>query len=79
MDLVARSLEWFEFFDEITKTVAARQVWTVMPYTNYAFVIWHFDLASQQNCKLSYPTTVTEVRISSIYSMHYKRYFQVFF
>lgn len=61
MDLVARSLEWFEFFDEITKTVAARQVWTVMPYTNYAFVIWHFDLASQQNCKLSYPTTVTEV------------------
>ncbi|XP_043467460.1 chromosome transmission fidelity protein 18 homolog isoform X2 [Leptopilina heterotoma] len=61
MESVARSLEWFEFFDEITKTVAARQVWTVMPYTNYAFVIWHFDLASQQSSKLSYPLTVSEV------------------
>ncbi|XP_051170661.1 chromosome transmission fidelity protein 18 homolog isoform X2 [Leptopilina boulardi] len=61
LEPVARSLEWFEFFDEVTKMISARQIWTVMPYTNYAFVIWHFDLANQQNSKLSYPTTVNEM------------------
>lgn len=62
--MVARSLEWFEFFDEVTKLVAARQVWTVMPYTNFAFVIWHFDLASQQNSMISYPMAAIEVIIN---------------
>ena len=63
LEPVARSLEWFQFFDEVIRLVSARQVWTIMPYTNYAFVIWHFDLASSQNPILSYPMAAFEVSL----------------
>ncbi|EFN74480.1 Chromosome transmission fidelity protein 18-like protein [Camponotus floridanus] len=61
LDNVSVSLEWFQFYDLITSLVTHKQVWSLMPYTNYGFVAWHLHLARTQKVKLSYPTIISEV------------------
>ncbi|XP_015591485.2 chromosome transmission fidelity protein 18 homolog isoform X2 [Cephus cinctus] len=55
------SLQWFQFFDRITTFVMNTQIWSAMPYANYAFVAWHFNLAANNNIQLSYPSVMYEV------------------
>ena len=59
---VVQCLQWFQFFDEITSLIASLQVWSVMPYTNYAFITWHLYFAKPTSTKLSYPSITYEVR-----------------
>lgn len=63
LDNVSVSLEWFQFYDLITSLVTHKQVWSLMPYTNYGFIAWHLHLARTQKVKLSYPTIINEVSI----------------
>ncbi|XP_072767686.1 chromosome transmission fidelity protein 18 homolog [Anoplolepis gracilipes] len=58
---VSTSLEWFQFYDLVTSLVIHKQVWSLMPYTNYGFIAWHLHLARTQKVKLSYPTITNEV------------------
>ncbi|KAG7211889.1 hypothetical protein KM043_011100 [Ampulex compressa] len=58
---ICLSLEWFQFFDKVLSLVANQQVWSIMPYTNYAFVAWHLLLAKTRCPRLSYPSIVYEV------------------
>ena len=58
---VVQCLQWFQFFDEITSLIASLQVWSVMPYTNYAFITWHLNFAKPRSAKLSYPSISYEV------------------
>ncbi|XP_076672404.1 chromosome transmission fidelity protein 18 homolog, partial [Andrena cerasifolii] len=59
---VVQCLQWFQFFDEITSLIARFQVWSVMPYTNYAFITWHLHFAKPIRAKLSYPSITYEVK-----------------
>ncbi|EZA52142.1 Chromosome transmission fidelity protein 18-like protein [Ooceraea biroi] len=61
LDNVSASLEWFQFYDLITSLVMHKQIWSLMPYTNFGFIAWHLHLARAQKAKLSYPTVVSEV------------------
>ncbi|XP_012223290.1 chromosome transmission fidelity protein 18 homolog [Linepithema humile] len=61
LDNVSISLEWFQFYDLITSLVMHKQIWSLMPYTNYGFIAWHLHLARTQRVKLSYPTVTSEV------------------
>ncbi|XP_071574574.1 chromosome transmission fidelity protein 18 homolog isoform X2 [Temnothorax nylanderi] len=61
LDNVPMSLEWFQFYDLITSLVTYKQIWSLMPYTNYGFIAWHLHLARTQKVKLSYPTVINEV------------------
>ncbi|XP_057324055.1 chromosome transmission fidelity protein 18 homolog isoform X2 [Microplitis mediator] len=61
MNRISISLEWFQFYDEITTFVMIKNDWQVMPYTNYAFVSWHLGFALPKTPKLSFPYTSTEV------------------
>ncbi|KAM0725880.1 Chromosome transmission fidelity protein 18-like protein [Formica fusca] len=61
IDNVSTSLEWFQFYDLVTSLVLHKQVWALMPYTNYGFIAWHLHLARTQKVKLSYPTIINEV------------------
>ncbi|XP_076649239.1 chromosome transmission fidelity protein 18 homolog [Halictus rubicundus] len=58
---VSLCLQWFQFFDEILSLVAKSQVWSVMPYTNYAFISWHLYFAKSIAVKLSYPSVSFEM------------------
>ncbi|KAG9437378.1 chromosome transmission fidelity protein 18 [Apis mellifera carnica] len=58
---IALCLQWFQFFDEILSLVANLQVWSVMPYLNYAFVTWHLYFAKSRNAKLFYPSILYEM------------------
>ncbi|XP_054012649.1 chromosome transmission fidelity protein 18 homolog [Hylaeus anthracinus] len=62
LNYIIFSLEWFQFFDEILSFVASFNVWSVMPYTNYAFIAWHLNFAKAKHAKLSYPTITFEIR-----------------
>ncbi|XP_033340311.2 chromosome transmission fidelity protein 18 homolog isoform X1 [Megalopta genalis] len=62
LNYVALCLQWFQFFDEIISLVANAQVWSVMPYTNYAFIMWHLYFAKSRSVKLSYPSVQYEMR-----------------
>ncbi|XP_011151397.1 chromosome transmission fidelity protein 18 homolog isoform X2 [Harpegnathos saltator] len=61
LDDVSTSLEWFQFYDLITSLVMHKQIWSLMPYTNYGFIAWHLHFARMQRVKLSYPTVFNEV------------------
>lgn len=60
---ISTSLEWFQFYDLITSLVIRKQIWSLMPYTNYGFIAWHLNLARPQKVKLSFPTIINEVSI----------------
>ncbi|XP_011639488.1 chromosome transmission fidelity protein 18 homolog, partial [Pogonomyrmex barbatus] len=61
LDNISISLEWFQFFDSVTSLIAYKQIWSLMPYTNYGFIAWHLYLAQTQKIKLSYPSVTNEV------------------
>ncbi|XP_074102404.1 chromosome transmission fidelity protein 18 homolog [Cotesia typhae] len=61
LNKVSGSLEWFQFYDQVTTVVATKNDWQVMPYTNYAFASWHLGFALPRAPKLSFPYTATEV------------------
>lgn len=61
MESVAKSLDWFRIYDELNHAVMSQQAWNLMPYSNYAFVAWHFSFAGIENPKLTYPTNENEV------------------
>lgn len=63
IDNVSISLDWFQLYDLIMSLVMRKQIWLLMPYTNYGFVAWHLHLARTQKVKLSYPTVINEVSI----------------
>lgn len=65
LDNIPMSLEWFQFYDLITSLVMHKQIWSLMPYTNYGFIAWHLHFARTQKIKLSYPTVINEVSITS--------------
>lgn len=69
MESVAKSLDWFQFYDEINHAVMSHQSWSLMPYTNYGFIVWHFHFAGIQNPKLAYPTAEAEVRLRIIINL----------
>lgn len=58
---IPTSLKWFQFFDKISLIVEKQQAWSLMPYTNYAYVAWHLNFAKIRNPKVSYPSVVYEV------------------
>ncbi|XP_018307581.1 chromosome transmission fidelity protein 18 homolog isoform X1 [Mycetomoellerius zeteki] len=58
---VPMSLEWFQFYDLVISLIAHKQIWSLMPYTNYGFIAWHLYLARTQKMKISYPTVTNEV------------------
>ncbi|KAG5315342.1 CTF18 protein, partial [Pseudoatta argentina] len=58
---VPMSLEWFQFYDLVISLVLHKQIWSLMPYTNYGFIAWHLYLARTQKMKLSYPTVTNEI------------------
>ncbi|XP_018394126.1 PREDICTED: chromosome transmission fidelity protein 18 homolog [Cyphomyrmex costatus] len=58
---VPTSLEWFQFYDLVISLVTHKQIWSLMPYTNYGFIAWHLYLARIQKMKLSYPTVTNEI------------------
>ncbi|KYN42346.1 Chromosome transmission fidelity protein 18 like protein [Trachymyrmex septentrionalis] len=58
---VPMSLEWFQFYDLVISLILHKQVWSLMPYTNYGFIAWHLYLARTQKMKLSYPTVTNEI------------------
>lgn len=60
---VPMSLEWFQFYDLVISLIAHKQIWSLMPYTNYGFIAWHLYLARTQKMKISYPTVTNEVSI----------------
>ncbi|XP_012263306.2 chromosome transmission fidelity protein 18 homolog [Athalia rosae] len=68
METVARSLSWFQLYDELSTVVMSQQAWNLMPYTNYAFVDWHLDFAGVQNPKLTFPTATSEVNQKLTYN-----------
>ncbi|XP_034948783.1 chromosome transmission fidelity protein 18 homolog [Chelonus insularis] len=61
MSKISKSIAWFPFYDEISTHVMTKNNWQIMPYTNYAFVSWHFGLATSKNPKLNFPYTMAEV------------------
>ncbi|XP_078042301.1 chromosome transmission fidelity protein 18 homolog [Augochlora pura] len=61
LNYVDECLQWFQFYDEIISLVANAQVWSVMPYTNYAFIVWHLYFAKSRSVKLSYPSVQYEM------------------
>ncbi|XP_031840583.1 chromosome transmission fidelity protein 18 homolog [Nomia melanderi] len=61
MNYIVLCLQWFQFFDEVLSLVANSQVWSVMPYTNYAFITWHLYFPNAKNIKLSYPSVPYEM------------------
>ncbi|XP_014217281.1 chromosome transmission fidelity protein 18 homolog [Copidosoma floridanum] len=58
---VYKSLQWFEFYDEVNTLVMQHQTWMLMPYANSAVVAWHLYLAASQVPKITYPTIQFEV------------------
>jgi len=69
------SLEWFQFYDLIISLVLHKQIWSLMPYTNYGFIAWHLYLARTQKMKLSYPIVTNEVSILHTYTdVNVKKY-----
>ncbi|XP_043248448.1 chromosome transmission fidelity protein 18 homolog [Colletes gigas] len=62
LNYIVMCLQWFQFFDEIVSFIAKFQTWSVMPYTNYAFITWHLYFAKARHVKLSYPTVPYEMR-----------------
>jgi len=72
---VSMSLEWFQFYDLIISLVLHKQIWSLMPYTNYGFIAWHLYLARTQKMKLSYPIVTNEVSILHTYTdVNVKKY-----
>lgn len=67
LDNVCISLEWFQLYDLIMSLVMHKQIWSLMPYTNYGFIAWHLHLAQTQKVKLSYPMIVNEVSIIQLF------------
>ncbi|XP_012539347.1 chromosome transmission fidelity protein 18 homolog [Monomorium pharaonis] len=61
LDNVPMSLEWFQFYDLVMSLVLQKQIWSLVPYTNYGFIAWHLHFARTQKTKLSYPTIINEV------------------
>ncbi|XP_066590270.1 chromosome transmission fidelity protein 18 homolog [Prorops nasuta] len=61
MQLISKSLDWFRFFDKVINLVQRTQNWIIMPYTNYAFVIWHLYLSKPRSERISYPTLLYEI------------------
>ncbi|XP_047362161.1 chromosome transmission fidelity protein 18 homolog [Vespa velutina] len=57
---ISEAAEWFQFYDEISTSVLHNQSWSIMPYTNYAFLTWHLNLSTMQVPKLFYPVIVFE-------------------
>lgn len=72
---VSISLEWFQFYDLITSLVMHKQIWSLMPYTNYGFIAWHLHLARTQKTKLSYPAVFNEASITCQEKILIKRIF----
>lgn len=58
---ISEAAEWFQFYDEISTCVLHNQSWSIMPYTNYAFLTWHLNLSTMQVPKLFYPVIIFEV------------------
>ncbi|XP_076171216.1 chromosome transmission fidelity protein 18 homolog isoform X2 [Ptiloglossa arizonensis] len=61
LNYIVLCLQWFQFFDEILQFLLNFQVWSIMPYTNYAFIIWHLYFAKERHVKLSYPSVPYEM------------------
>ncbi|XP_014610820.1 PREDICTED: chromosome transmission fidelity protein 18 homolog [Polistes canadensis] len=57
---VSVATEWFQFYDEISTSVLHHQTWSIMPYTNYAFLIWHLYLSTTKIPKLFFPIIIFE-------------------
>ncbi|KAI4480419.1 hypothetical protein M0802_014239 [Mischocyttarus mexicanus] len=57
---ISVATEWFQFYDRISTSVLHNQTWSIMPYTNYAFLIWHLYLSTTKIPKLFFPVIIFE-------------------
>ncbi|XP_034178383.2 chromosome transmission fidelity protein 18 homolog [Osmia lignaria lignaria] len=65
LNYISTCLQWFQFYDEICSSVGHLQNWSIMPYTNYAFVTWHLYFSKARTVRLSYPSIVYEAQQKS--------------
>lgn len=57
------ALEWFCFFDLVNTQIQTTQNYSLSPYLQYGFVIWHFIFASLSWQKINYPSVSYEVSV----------------
>lgn len=58
---VCKCMEWFVFNDLMSKQIYILQNYSISPYLQYAFVVWHFVFATHMKQKLNYPSVEYEV------------------
>lgn len=63
LESICESLEWFCFSDVVNKQIYTLQNYSLMPYLQYAFVIWHFAFGTHNWNKLNYPSAGYEVSV----------------
>lgn len=68
LESICESLEWFCFSDVVNKQIYTLQNYSLMPYLQYAFVIWHFAFGTYNWNKLNYPSASYEV--SALFSAY---------
>lgn len=62
---VVEATQWFCFSDTLQRQIQQQQNYTVYPYLQYGFVIWHMLFASLAWPKINFPSKSFEVcRIS---------------
>lgn len=60
---VAEANEWFCFSDRIQQYINQHQNYSVYPYLQFGFVVWHFLFASMAWPKIHFPNQSYEVCI----------------
>ena len=61
---VVEAAQWFCFSDKIQNQINHLQNYTVYPYLQYGFVVWHLLFASLAWPKINFPTKGYEVKTS---------------
>jgi len=59
---VCDALKWFCFTDTVQHQISRQQNYSVYPYLQYGFVVWHLLFATLAWPKIAFPTRGFEVR-----------------
>lgn len=60
---VAHATEWFCFSDRIQRHIHQNQNYSIYPYLQFGFVVWHFLFAGLQWPKIQFPNKGYEVSL----------------
>lgn len=63
---IVEANQWFCFSDTLQRQIHQQQNYTVYPYLQYGFVIWHMLFASLAWPKINFPSKSFEVRLHFI-------------